>query len=117
MKRWALVILYLACGAAFAQDIGFYDNTLYRKDDPFVFCTQGQIVPTKCWKPIYPFTGGSAWMNSPWCEPEDPEGLPWSADDYASLEKYEEICGQAGGQSGKWDPKAGPRPEFNPALH
>lgn len=105
MKTGLFVIGMLFTGIVYAQN----PTLTYRSQDPFLFCNQGQDPqqkPDRCWWPLPPYTGGAAWMNAPWCEPEDPEGKPWDSDDYASFDQYETVCPKAI-DSGGWDEKAG----------
>ena len=114
MKFRILLLAAISVGNAYAQN----PTLTYRSSDPFLFCTEGQNPKTKgdrCWWPIPPYTGGSAWVNAPWCEPEDPEGKPWDADDYASLAQYQDVC-RYGKQAGAWDSKGGER-DMVPTQH
>jgi len=102
MKSWIFAAGLLVTCAAAAQ-VG--PSTLtYRDSDPFLFCHEGQDIkknPDRCWWPVAPYTGGAAWVNSPNCEPVDPYGEPWDADDYASMKQYQLVCPVAK-TSGEW---------------
>jgi len=93
----------------------YYERLMYRFDDPFVFCTQGQDRnrnPNPCWKPVSPYTGAFIWM--PHCRPPNPYGVDWTQDDWASYFTYVRVCPFAE-DSGSWD---GPgRPESTPFTH
>ncbi|QWT22471.1 hypothetical protein KPL74_10840 [Bacillus sp. NP157] len=107
MKNRIFLLGLLVCGPTLAQ-VG-PANLTYRDSDPFLFCTYGQDIqknPDRCWWPLPPFTGGAAWMNAPYCEPVDPYGIPWDADDYASFEQYQTVCPVAL-RPGGWDSKKG----------
>jgi len=108
MKFLLFLTLSLVCTTTMAQ------NLTYRGSDPFLFCTHGQIDPSRCWWPMPPYTGGSAFMISPLCEP-NPYGKPWSADDIASMTQYQSVC-PVGRQPGGWD-SAGGSAEFVPGYH
>lgn len=108
MKLWLFLTLILIGTATRAQTL------TYRGSDPFVFCTQGQIDPGRCWTPIQPYTGGTAFVISTWCEPY-PYGKAWSADDVASMAQYQTVC-PIGRQPGGWNYMGG-SPEFVPGFH
>ena len=118
MKRGIKFVIPLSLLALFdlsAQSSGYYQPLLYRMDDPFVFCTQGQDIkrnPAPCWKPMPPFTG--AYMLMPYCDPPNPYGKPWTQDDTLSFTQYKAVCPKAI-TSGRWE-GAG-RPEYTPISH
>jgi hypothetical protein len=109
MKLWLFTAFLLSSVTAAAQEGGL----TYRDSDPFLFCRYGQRDPLKCWSPVAPYTG--QWVTSVWCEPVDPEGKPWSQDDWASLYQYEAICPVAK-QSGEWD-NSGGQADMVPHMH
>lgn len=45
----------------------------YRTNDPFLFCTRGQINDDKYWWPLPPYTG--AYIMSPACDPPNTYGM------------------------------------------
>src|SRR4051812_32211398 len=95
MKRLIVICALLFCASATAEDI-----IHYRDNDPFVFCTYGQRVVTKCWTPASPAAGTI--IMDPSCNPPDIYSpRTWTEDDWASLYEYQSICPKAMGQ-GKW---------------
>lgn len=110
MKIWILLFIVTLSFSVSSQ--GFYESIRYRANDPFVFCTQGQKTPDKCWWPITPYLG--QYVMNPDCDPPDPEGKPWTAADTDSLKQYLEICPQAK-TSGGW--KGTTAPEMTPFAH
>lgn len=101
MKKLLLVMLCSTAWSAMAQSP--QEHLRYRNDDPFVFCTEGQKDPGKCWVPLPPYTTG-AYMTMPYCQPINPYGKPWTPQDYDSLGQYQRVCPLAlksGGWTGK----------------
>lgn len=115
MKRRMLVgAMLMLCAEAHAfQDKGFYQELRYRDNDPFLFCTQGQKEPDKCWWPIDPIS--ATYMEAPWCDPPNEYGKPWTSADWDSLSQYQEICPKAMSQ-GSWDGRNG-SPDMTPSQH
>ncbi|WP_266157207.1 hypothetical protein [Dyella silvatica] len=97
MKGWIFMAAMLFTMQASAQ---FYEPLRYRANDPFVFCTQGQQTPTKCWWPIAPYTG--AYLPDLSCDPPNEYGRPWTSADYDSLDQYLTVCPMAQ-KSGAWN--------------
>lgn len=94
MKYWMAL-----AGLLFATTVAARHETLnYRKDDPFVFCTYGQINPDKCWWPISAATGMV--MPNPACFPPTEGGRSWTADDTESLAEWYQVCTGVG--QGPW---------------
>lgn len=92
MKTWIFILAICFSSAASAQ-------LSYRSNDPFVFCTYGQISPTKCWWPISARAGTI--FEDPTCAPPNyPDGRPWTPDDYASRAEWYAICTGVG--QGEW---------------
>lgn len=118
MRRLAAGALMVALSAAsfgLGAEGGYYSPLSYRSNDPFVFCTQGQdrqINPAPCWIPLPPYTG--AFMTMPYCQPVNPYGQPWSADDTNSFQEYMRVC-PAAMRSGRWEGSG--RPESSPFRH
>lgn len=110
MKIWTLAFCLTLCASAAAQDGDQFIR--YRANDPFVFCTQGQKRPDKCWWPIAPYTG--AYVVDPTCDPPNIDGRPWTPADYDSRSQYLQICPQAI-HSGGWEGTA--PPESTPMEH
>jgi len=110
MKRWMLMVAVALALPALAQDQSGTGGLTYRKGDPFLFCHQGQDPKTlPCWLPTPPYTG--AWINAPYCEPDDEYGKAWTSDDYESLSQYQQICPKAitsGDWKGSGDPSTSP---------
>lgn len=112
MRILASLFLLLTSVSALAQSSGYYQTLGYRANDPFVFCTQGQRNPDKCWIPMPPYLGG--YMMMPYCDPPNYYGKPWTSDDWASLAQYQATCPMAI-SSGSW---TGPgMPEASPFTH
>lgn len=110
MRIWMFASCVLLSSSAAAQQ--GYELLRYRANDPFVFCTQGQRTPDKCWWPVAPYLG--QYVMNPACDPPDPYGKSWTAADTDSLSQYLEICPQAE-TSGDW---RGPgAPEMTPFAH
>lgn len=84
----------------------------FRASDPFVFCTQGLKIPDPCWRPLPPYIGQSTLTGV--CDPPNPYGRSWTADDTESLAEYERICPEAV-DSGAW--KGHTPPESTPFEH
>lgn len=102
MKSWIFLASFVVSTVAVA-DVGPADLT-FRSSDPFLFCHEGQDItkkPDRCWWPVAPYTGGMAFVNAPWCQPEDPEGKAWDSDDTLSMQEYQLVCPVAG-TSGEW---------------
>lgn len=110
MKKLIFVAGMIVSFAAAAQE--GYEFIRYRANDPFVFCTQGQRTPDKCWWPVTPYMG--QYVMNPACDPPDPYGKPWTAADTDSLSQYLEVCPQAI-TSGSW--KGTTPPEMTPFAH
>lgn len=116
MKKHRILLLFggiavIASGVALAQQKGYYEQLRYRKNDPFVFCTQGasiehnEIQSPKCWVPLPPYTG--AWTPTYLCRPENYYGARnWQQADYDSLNQYMSVCPQAR-TSGSWTSRNG----------
>ncbi|MFC3656828.1 hypothetical protein FZ025_00430 [Xanthomonas hyacinthi] len=113
MKQLLLCVSFCLAGNALAQSVNAPQETLrYRDNDPFVFCTEGQKNPDKCWMPLPPYTGN--YMTMPYCQPVDPYGKPWTPQDYDSLGQYQRVCPRAL-KSGSW---TGPKPaNMSPTAH
>ncbi|MDO5609242.1 MAG: hypothetical protein Q4G62_00420 [Pseudomonadota bacterium] len=114
------ILLTLATVFAVHASDGFYETIRYRKNDPFVFCTQGpsirhgEIRSPACWKPLPPFLG--QWAYTGGCNPPNKYGRKWDHADHDSLAQYQRICPKGGDrESGSWE---GPgRPELTPIDH
>ena len=100
MPRWALWSLVLMNSQVVAQSSGYYDLLCYRSNDPFVFCTQGQNIPDKCWMPVAPYTGNYALTGA--CNPPNQYGRSWTAADHDALNQYLSVCPKAM-TSGSWE--------------
>ncbi|MEX1828775.1 hypothetical protein JNG39_13880 [Luteibacter sp. CQ10] len=99
MKKFLLLLCAISSTAAIGEE-GYRGYTRYRKNDPFVLCTYGQLNPMRCWWPMDP-TAPTHFEN-PDCDPPNTEtGRPWSDDDWASLYDYEAICPKAK-HTGRW---------------
>ncbi|WP_153242646.1 hypothetical protein [Frateuria defendens] len=109
MRGWIFLVAMAFAAQAGAQG---YEFLRYRINDPFVFCTQGQINPDKCWWPMPPYTG--AFMQNPSCDPPNPYGRSWTAADWDSLGQYQQVCPQAI-TSGAWTGTV--PPESTPFEH
>ncbi len=113
--KFGLLLVSLLAFDLGAQSSGYYEQLQYRANDPFLFCTQGQdlrINPEPCWKPLPPYTGN--YMMMPYCNPPNPEGKPWTADDTRSLQQYLSACPHAE-QSGSWQGEG--QPDKTPFVH
>jgi hypothetical protein len=96
MKYWIA-----AAGLLFSATVGAqrYQTLNYRDNDPFVFCTYGQLNPARCWWPISAAAGLT--FEDPTCDPPNaPDGRPWTPDDYESLKEWTAICPGVG--QGPW---------------
>jgi hypothetical protein len=109
MKGWIFIGAMLVSMQVAAQG---YEFIKYRSNDPFVFCTQGQGIPTQCWWPVYPYTG--AFMVNPGCRPPNPYGKQWTTDDWGSYYQYLAVCPMAH-TSGDWTGQGAP--EMSPFKH
>lgn len=98
MKGWIFIAAMLVSMQVGAQ--GYYEYIKYRSNDPFVFCTEGQGIPSECWWPLPPYTGNNMW--NPACDPPDPYGKPWTSDDTISYGQYLSVCPMAM-KSGSWN--------------
>lgn len=112
MRKIAPLLLGMCSFSLLAQSSGYYQSLDYRADDPFVFCTQGQKNPDKCWIPVEPYLGQFVAMW--YCDPPNYWGKSWTSDDYASLAQYVSTCPMAG-TSGGWEGKG--TPEDSPVTH
>lgn len=110
MKFPLFLTIVIFSASVCAQD--GYEQLRYRSNDPFVFCTDGQQTPTKCWWPMPPYTG--AYMRNPGCAPENEYGPEWAAADYDSLHEYQKVCPEAI-TSGAW--KGSGSPASTPFQH
>jgi len=88
------------------------DRINFRDNDPFLFCSDGQInKATRCWAPVYPFQG--QYVIMPYCHP-NPKGKPWSLADKRSLQEYMRICPKSE-QPGGWEGLT--PPNVTPHVH
>jgi len=109
MKYWMALAGLLFASAAAATGPS---DLNYRSNDPFVFCTYGQINPLKCWWPVSAAAG--LIFEDPTCDPPNtPYGRPWTADDYESKREWYKICTGVG--QGPW--KGAGTGEQVPYLH
>lgn len=112
MKTVVAAVLGFLFFNASAQS-GYYEALRYRANDPFLFCTKGQVNRDKCWAPVAPYLG--QYIMLPHCDPPNPKGKPWTHADKDSLSQYLRICPRAM-SSGRWEGKEG-SPERVPFSH
>lgn len=129
MKRWiVMAMLMLGIYApVLADQPGIY-NEVCRRDDPFVYCTQG-CKETKAWKPLS--VPGKGYANAGYkpqigycpypttvCCDQYCVLRPWSQEEYQDYWEHRVVICPKAHEEGDWEPYNGQgAPEDEPESH
>ncbi|QNH19478.1 hypothetical protein HEP73_00368 [Xanthomonas sp. GW] len=123
MKRWIWILVAFFGLQGVANAVPVYEDLSCRKNDPFVFCTQGCKGKDKNWIPVTPSAG--LWVAAPTYCPWPTTTGPccvgnvcfrtWTQTAVDAVGEYMRICPDGGGKASDW--KGRQRPEKVPEDH